>query len=110
MSTNNIETVPDEQLNLFDELQGLLEKQIKLARQGDIGSVERLTIEVSCVVDMIARAGILELDQWKDRREQLQELYEELCLAITAQQADIAEKLSRIRKGRKTIETYHSNI
>jgi hypothetical protein len=58
----------------------------------------------------IAQTGILELREFKNRREQLQKLYDSLLLAITAQRADISEKLSHVRKGKKTIGIYRSNI
>ena len=44
------------------------------------------------------------------RREQLQKLYEELCLAITVQKAGVCEELGRVRKGKKTIQTYRNHI
>jgi len=109
MSADNIKIIADRQLHLLDELQGLLEKQIKLARQGSIIDMERLSSQASSLVEKITQAGILELAEFKNRREHLQKLYEVLCLALTAQKADITEKLSQVRKGRKTIKAYRSN-
>ena len=109
MSTDNIQTIVDEPLHLLDDLQSLLEKQTKLAQQGKIGDVELLSEQASSVVERIARTGILELPKFKNRRGQLQKLYEELCLTITAQEAEITEKLRHVRKGKKTIRTYRSN-
>jgi hypothetical protein len=40
----------------------------------------------------------------------LHQLYDSLRLAVTAQKADVAERLRRIRAGRKTIGTYRSNV
>ena len=100
----------DEQINLLDELQSLLEKQIELAKQGNISNVEVLSKQASSIVERIVQAGILGLAEFKNRRKRLQKLYQDLCLAVTAQRAGISEKLSRIRKGKKTIETYRKNI
>ena len=102
----------DKQIHLLDGLQSLLEKQIELARQGNPagGRIEVLSKQAGSLVEKIARGGILELAEFKNRREQLQKLYKDLCLAITAQKDDTAEKLSRVRKGRKTIQTYRNNI
>jgi len=100
----------DKQIHLLDDLQSLLEKQIELVQQGNISGVEILSKQASSLVVEIAQTGILELREFKNRREQLQKLYDSLLLAITAQRADISEKLSRVRKGKKTVGIYRSNI
>ena len=104
----------DKQISRFssalDDLQSLLEKQIELAQQGNVSEVEVLNEQAGSLVEKTIQMGILESPEFKSRREQLQKLYSRLCLAVTAQRADVAEKLSRVRKGKKTIETYHSNI
>jgi hypothetical protein len=110
MSTDNIQILPDEPLHLLDDLQGLLREQIKLAQQGKIGDVELLSKQASSVVERLAETGILELPEFENRRGQLQKLYEELRLTVAAQEADIAERLKQVRKGRKTIRAYRSNI
>jgi hypothetical protein len=94
----------------LDDLQSLLEKQIELAQQGNISDVEVLSKQAGPVVEKIAQAGILELAEFKNQREQLQKLYKDLCLVITAQKADTGEKLGRVRKGKKTVEVYRNNI
>ena len=102
----------NEQIRMLDELQGLLEKQIELARQGDSAGeqIERLGRQADCLVQKISRGRILERTECQSQRRQLRKYYENLCLALTAQKADAAEKLNRVRKGRKTIDTYRSNI
>lgn len=100
----------DKKTHLLDDLQSLLEKQMELAQQDNISGVEVLSKQASSLVVEIAQTGILELREFKNRREQLQKLYDSLLLAITAQRADISEKLSRVRKGKKTIGIYRSNI
>jgi len=110
MSTDSVEIIPDGQIHLLDELQSLLGKQIELARQGNINEIEVLSKQASFLVGKIARSGVLESSEFKSQHEQLRKLYQNLCLALTAQQAETAEELSWIRKGRKTIETYRSSI
>jgi len=110
MSADNIKIIADRQLHLLDELQSLLEKQIELVHQGGIIDSERLSTQAGRLVEKIAQAGILELSEFKDRREHLQKLYEDLCLALIAQRDDISGKLSWVRKGKKAIETYRSNL
>ena len=94
----------------LDELKNLLEKQVRLAQQGNISDVEILSRQADCLVQKITQTGLLEHPEFKNQWEQLRKLYEELRLAVTAQKADVSEKLSRVRKGKKTIETYHHNM
>jgi hypothetical protein len=100
----------DKRIDLLDELQSLLEKQIELAQHGNISDVEVLSKQVSSLVERIVQAGILGLAEFENRREQLQKLYKDLCLAVTAQRAETAERLGRVRKGKKTIAAYRGNI
>jgi len=58
----------------------------------------------------IVQTGTLESAEFKKRQKQLQKLYGELCLALTAAKADAIEKLGQLRRGRKTIGTYRNNI
>ncbi len=110
MSADSVEIIPDGQIHLLDELQSLLEKQIELARQGNINEIEVLSKQASSLVGKITRSGVLESSEFKSQHEQLRKLYQDLCLALTTQQVETAEELSRVRKGKKTIETYRSNI
>ena len=110
MSTDSDEIIPDEQIHLLDELQNLLEKQIELARQGNINEIEVLSKQANSLVGKIARSGVLESSEFKSQCEQLRKLYQDLCLALTAQQAETAEELSRVRKGKKSIKAYRNNI
>lgn len=94
----------------LDDLKGLLEEQIKLARQGNISDVETLCRQADSLVREIKQAGILEQPEFKNQRQQLRKLYEDLRLAITTQKAGVEEELNHIRKGKKTIETYRNSI
>jgi hypothetical protein len=94
----------------LDELQSLLERQIELARQGSISEVEALSKQADSLTGKLARSGILESDEFRNRREQLQRLYEDLHMAITVQQAGASAELRRVRKGRRAVEAYRNNI
>ena len=100
----------DEQIHLLDDLQSLLEEQIKLTRQGNISGVEVLSRQADSLVKEIAQTRILELPGFEDQQQRLRRLYDSLCLAITARKSGIAEELSRLRRGRKTVEIYRNNI
>ncbi len=112
--SNNFEEIGDNPKNLLDELQTLLEKQAEMARQGNIKDVEVLCKQAGSLSEKIAHTGILNQEDDpvfnNGRREKLQKLYEKLCLAITDQKAEVSKELRRVRKGKKTIQTYRSHI
>ncbi|MHC4748497.1 MAG: hypothetical protein ACYTFW_01350 [Planctomycetota bacterium] len=112
MSIDNVDIIPGEQICLLDELQSLLEKQLELAHQGNSASeqVEALGKQADRLVEKISQIEILKRAEFKNQRECLKKLYDELCLAVTTQKIETAEQLSQLRIGRKTIEAYRSNI
>jgi len=110
MSTDNADITAGEQTDLLDGLKSLLEKQIELAGQGRISDVEVLSRQAHSLVEKIARTGAAERVEFKDRREQLQKLYEKLRLSIAAQKAEVCRKLTQVRHGKKTVQAYRRNI
>ena len=102
----------DKQIHMLDELQSLLEEQIKLAQRGNpaSGRIEVLSKQADSLVGRIVQSGIFESAEFKNRREHWKKLYDTLRLAITAQKADTSAKLNQIRRGKKTIATYRSNV
>ena len=112
MITGKTEVIGDNQIHLLDELQSLLEKQIKLARQGNAAGrrIEVLSKQTDSLTGKIVQSGILESTEFENRLRDLKKLYDTLRLAITAQKADVSEKLSQVRKGKKTVQTYRSHI
>jgi hypothetical protein len=101
----------DELINMPDELQGLLEMQLKLAHRGNSAGkqIDILGKQADLLVEKITQAGILERPESESQRKKLKKSYEDLRLAITAQKADTVEKLSQVRRGRKIVETYRGN-
>ena len=94
----------------LDVLENLLESQIELAQQGNIGDVELLRKQADSLVEKITQEDFLESPEFQNRREKLKKLYGNLCLALTAAKADTSAKINQVGKGRKTIKTYRSNI
>lgn len=93
---------------LLDKLQTVLQKQIRLARQGDVSNAESLARQAGLLMEKVTESGVLELTEFKNHRQKLQSLYKNLCLTIAAQKTEIADQLSRVRKGRKTIGAYRN--
>jgi hypothetical protein len=100
----------DKQVHLLDGLENLLERQIQLVQQGNISGVTTLSEQADSLVQEMAQAGILELTEFENRRERLQKLYERVNLALAAEKADTAARLSRVRKGKKLLGTYASSF
>jgi len=98
----------DEQIYMLDELQGLLETQLKLAHRGNSTGkqIEVLGRQADSLVEKITQAEILKRPEFKSQRKKLKKLYDDLHLALSAQRADTALKLSQVRRGRKIVETY----
>ena len=94
----------------INDLQSLLEKQISLARQGKLNEVGLLSDQADSLIGKIVQSGILKTAEYKSQYEELRKLYQELCLALTAQQVETAKELRRVHKGKKTIGTYRSNF
>ena len=94
----------------LDQLQGLLDAQLKLAQQGDVSKIETLSIEAGHLVERLVEEGVTESDEFESRREQLVKLYDRLSMAVTAQKADTAGELEHLRKGKKTIDAYRYNL
>jgi hypothetical protein len=99
----------DDHIQLLDELEALLRRQVALAQEGNTADVELLGQEADPLVGQIVSTGILGLPEFEDRRRKLHQLYDSLRLALTAQKADVTERLSLVRRGRKTLGTYRSN-
>ncbi len=98
------------QEHLLDGLQSLLQRQVELAHQGNIAGVEMLSEQSNSLVAAVTQSGIADLPEFKSRREHLKQLYSTLRLALTANRAETAERLSNIRKAQKTVSTYRKNI
>ncbi|MGD2095047.1 MAG: hypothetical protein PVH77_08590 [Phycisphaerales bacterium] len=107
MTTNQKTFQPSSKLS---DLKSLLKKQIGLAQKGNIKEVEVLNEQASSLVKQVKQSGVLESAEFKNQCEHIQKLYQALCLAIATQQAETAEQLKWIRKGKKTIAAYRGNI
>jgi len=94
----------------LNALEDLLEKQIKLARLGNITELEVLSKQASCCVEKVAETRILESTEYKSQKDKLEKLYRDLCLALAVQKAETAEEIKQVRRGKKTIGAYRSNL
>lgn len=111
MIINKINEIEDK-ARLVDELQDLLEQQINLAHKGDPGGRRfgDLSLRMGFLVEEIARSKILELEEFRDRKNHIRRLYDSLYPTIATRKDETCRKLVRVIKGKKTIATYRDNI
>jgi SMC interacting uncharacterized protein involved in chromosome segregation len=102
----------ENQENVLKGLQNLLEEQIKLTRRGNCDSVrlDQLNRQADVLVRKIAQTKLLQQDRFKSHKDKLQKAYNDLYLAVMAEQKQIAENLSKIRKGKKAVGIYQKNL
>ncbi len=112
MDIDGPEIIPGEQIRLLDHLENLLKKQLELAHQGDSASEQFnvLATKAGSLVGKMRLFGVVDSGELQYRREKLRKLYENLCLVVAAERADVGDELSRIRRGRKVIGTYRGTV
>jgi hypothetical protein len=93
-----------------DELEELLREQLKLARQGDPTEVETLAERTGGLIERLSKSEFFREPLFEKRRRKLQELYEQVCLVLSAQMEEVSQSLGRIGKGKKTITLYRNNM
>ena len=110
--TNVSEIAPDEQIYLLNKLKDLLEEQIQIIHQGNTNDdrIDDFNWQAESIVGKIVESGILEIEELNQQREQLKKLYNILNLAVIAQRDETAKNIKHIRRGKKTIDIYQSNM
>ena len=99
----------DGQTSLVDDLQGLLEKQIEMARRGNLRRVEALAEQADSVISKIAQVKTPEQPDLIRQRQRLTELYKQLELMLSANKDNIARQLRQTKGIRKTLQAYRNN-
>jgi len=103
---------------VLDRLRRLLQRQLEFVRHGSlVAAVELFEQTDQCVREIAmarapgttgapeqASAGAKEL--WPD----IERLYRELSVALTAQRTEVAAALNTIQRGRKVLKTYASSL
>jgi hypothetical protein len=100
----------NDEVQLLEELANLLEKQVEFARHGDFAGLERLAGQCEPLVARITAAGLLDNPAYKAEREQLAKFYRDIQMAVSTQKDATGEQLKSMRKHKKTLATYRSNI
>jgi hypothetical protein len=94
--------IPD----LLDRLRELLERQLALVRQGHLDAALELCAQTEPYVRQIAETRAAQMCCATDQEERVKRLYEDLCLALTAQRTEISAALDALRQGRRVLNAY----
>lgn len=110
MTIENTTYVLEREKSILVGLHDLLERQLRLAQKGDIAGVESLGKKTDSIIEIIIQGEVFERADFQNQREKIQKLYGQLSVALSAQKAEMTERVNQIRKGRKTLGTYLKNI
>jgi hypothetical protein len=93
--------------NQLDQLQVLLEKQIKMVKNSDFNAVEILAAQADSLVSEIAQTQPSQQSQWKEKYGDLIQLYQKLELMIETEKDTVNKQLLKVGSGKKTVRAYH---
>ena len=106
MSSASVKTAPGQSFHLLNELQSLLNEQIKLVRKGDFSTSETLTEGTGRLVNELGQTGVSEHPEFAERLERLVRSYQTVIFAVAAEKDRLEKQLQQISQGRKTLRTY----
>jgi hypothetical protein len=93
---------------LVADLEGVLEKQLKLMRNSRDKAAADLADKTTDFVNIIGQKKILNNDKFAVQRKNIQRLFKELTLATAERTNSVSSELNKIRKGKKSIGAYKS--
>jgi len=96
--------------SVIDELEVLLRHELELARKGNIAEVEILAKKAHELIEQIAESKYFAGPHFEEHRKVLEQLYGDVCLALSAQMNDVSQELGKVYKGKKTVTLYRDNI
>ena len=100
----------DEACRRLEQLRVLLERQLALVHQGGLTAAEELSERADQLVREVADTRILDAPQHRELRHALEQLYRELCMALTVQRQETFDARCSIRRGRRLLRTYGNHL
>ena len=97
------------QTNLFDVLQGLLEKQLVSLKNGDLLNSEALARQADTLIAEMAKTK-MSRPEHNLQYENLRQLYKKMELMIEAEKDSINRQLVKVQNGKKTVRAYQNGI
>jgi hypothetical protein len=93
---------------LVADLEGVLEKQLKLMRNSRDKAAADLADKTTDFVNIIGQKKILNNDKFAVQRKNIQRLFKELTLATAERTNSVSSELNKIRKGKQSVGAYKS--
>lgn len=106
MSLDGVKATPDQPLLLLDELQSLLNEQIRLVRKGKFSATETMAEETGRLIEELGRIDVPERIEIRKRIERLVKSYRIIIFSVAAEKDRVEKQLQQIGQGRKTLRTY----
>ena len=91
---------------LLSELQALLEKQVRLAKNGKLQELSSLAAKLEAL--LVEASSAPSLPRNSEKAEHIRRLYNELCLILTTEKSDLAGRLKKMQKGKNSLQAYHN--
>ena len=96
----------DDQMRLLEDLQGLLEQQVVMARRGNYRRLEALILQTTPVVEDLRKSGAFEKNDFIAHRQRITELYKKLELAVKGEKKSIENQQRQTTESKKTLRVY----
>ena len=93
---------------LLTELQTLLARQVRLAKDGKLQEVSSLAARLEALLAEASSAPSLPRNG--EKAEHIRRLYNELCLILTTEKSDLAGKLEKMQRGKNSLQAYHNAL
>jgi len=106
---DSTKTQPRPSSCLLDELESLLNEQIKSVRKGDFSKSEAVTEKTGRLVDELSRIDMSEHSDLRERFESLVKSYRTVIFSFAAEKDRIEKQLQKIGQGRKTLHAYRGH-
>ena len=104
---NMQETNLAEHNNLVNKLQELLKRQIKIASNSNFHKMQKLVEQTNILIKKILETEIKPRDQILiNKYEEVLQSYNKLQLMIETEKEVTNKQLTKIKKGKKTIQAY----
>lgn len=89
-----------------EELDRLLVQQIACVREGNLDRLEQIAARTEALVAGIASERLSGPPLTTAQKERLQRLYDEVTLALRAEQNEVQAKLNQLRQVKKALSAY----
>ncbi len=108
-NADGVKTEPKPSSALLDELESLLNEQIKSVRKGDFSKSEALTEKTGRLVDELSQIDVSERSDLRERFKGLVKSYRTVIFSFAAEKDRIEKQLQKIGRGRKTLQAYRGH-